>query len=62
MYINMNCKNKCAFITLELLLVIVIASIILISSFKIITNIYQNAKTSQNISISQLDLLSSRII
>jgi len=58
----MNCKNKHAFITLELLLVIVIASIALISSFKIITNIYQNAKTSQNISISQLDLLSSRIV
>ncbi|PKI81152.1 hypothetical protein CP960_06220 [Malaciobacter halophilus] len=61
-FINMKYQNKKAFISLELLLVIVIASVILISSYKVVTNIYLSSKNSQIISINRLDLLSSKII
>lgn len=57
----MNLQNKRAFITFELLLVIIISSFVLINSFTSIKDLYTITKTQQNIAISKIDLLTTKI-
>lgn len=57
----MNLLNKKAFITFELLLVIIISSFILINSFTSIKDLYTLTKQQQSIAITKIDLLSTKI-
>ena len=57
----MNFKPKKAFITFELLLVLIISSIVLINSFTSIKDIYTLTKQQQNIAIEKIDLLSTKL-
>ena len=60
-FLNMNFKTKKAFITFELLLVLIISSIVLINSFTSIKDIYTLTKQQQNIAIEKIDLLSTKL-